>query len=171
MTLLKKKEAILEEITSENYDVASIAEKTNTKPKRVIVIIDRLVIREKIEGWMNEENTRFLPGIAFELYSGIIKNANYRLMIAMLVLGVALLDVILVASMVFYAPFIAWIMLGVLVVISINSTYTKSMRLGTPGFIRNRWAVVITALATIMTFIPNIVMWILVAIFLSKQLT
>ncbi|MHA1356205.1 MAG: hypothetical protein ACTSR1_13630, partial [Candidatus Heimdallarchaeota archaeon] len=74
---MKKKEAVLAELANENYEIASIAEKTNTRPKRVIAIIDRLVIRRKIEGWMNEENTRFLPGIVFELYSGIIKNATY----------------------------------------------------------------------------------------------
>jgi len=168
---VNKKEAILTEIQNKNYEIASIAEKTNTRPKRVIAIIDNQGLRGNIEGWLNEENTKFIPGSVLELFMHEIKSANNRLKIGIIVFVIALIDVILIACGLFFAPFIAWGILIVLLVMIVWCIYTKATRLGSPAYTRNRLAIILTAIATIMTIIPVIIMYILVAIWLSKELT
>jgi hypothetical protein len=168
---LKKKEAILAELANKNYEIASIAEKTNTRPKRVIAIIYNQGLRGNVEGWMNEANTHFVPGSVLDLYMPEIQGAKNRLIVGIIVFVISLVELILFVSRLFYAPFIAHGMLIVLLVMSVIFIYTKSTRLGTPAYTRNRLSLALIVSATIITYTQNIIMYILVAIFLSKQLT
>ncbi len=168
---MKKVDLVLAEIRNENYDIASIAEKTNTRRKRVIAIIDNQWLKGNIEGCMNEENTRFTTGSISELYMFETQSGKNRLTVAIVVLVIAIIEAILAAIGVFYTPFIAFGILTVLVGMIGLAIYSKTLRLGSPGYTRHRMSIVLVTIATIITFTHNIIMWILVAIYWSKMLT
>ncbi len=86
---MKKKEAILVELTNENYDIESIAEKTKIRPIRVINIINNQILRKKLEGELIKKETEFIPGEVTKKYQkNLIINRIY------LVLGIIALTII-----------------------------------------------------------------------------
>jgi len=74
--IMKKKEAVLVELANGNYNVESIIQKTEAKPKRVVEIINNQVLKRKLEGMMNEEETEFIPGKTTKIYAERIKKTN-----------------------------------------------------------------------------------------------
>ena len=57
---MAKKDLVLAEINNGNYDITSIAEKTEIKRYRVKTIIEKLILRRKIEGELNKEETELV---------------------------------------------------------------------------------------------------------------
>ncbi len=60
--------AILTEIEDYNYTIEGIAHKTGISEIRVTRIIGNLVLRGKLEGEVNQEQTEFIPGMVSQEY-------------------------------------------------------------------------------------------------------
>jgi hypothetical protein len=65
---LKKKEAVLAELASGNYLIEEIAEKVKANKKRVLGIIGNQILRGKLGGMVNIEETEYLPEVESKEY-------------------------------------------------------------------------------------------------------
>ncbi|MHA1761895.1 MAG: hypothetical protein ACTSXA_14885, partial [Candidatus Heimdallarchaeota archaeon] len=70
---MNKSDLVLEEINKQNYYLDAIAQATGTHSLKVSNIIGRLVLKGKIDGEVNEEQTMFVPGYISPEYLGKIR--------------------------------------------------------------------------------------------------
>ncbi|MHA1836569.1 MAG: hypothetical protein ACTSVH_01280, partial [Candidatus Heimdallarchaeota archaeon] len=70
---MNKSDLVLEEINKQNYYLDAIAQATGTHSLKVSNIIGRLVLKGKIDGEVNEEQTMFVPGYISSEYLGKIR--------------------------------------------------------------------------------------------------
>ena len=156
---MKKKEAILLELANENYEVASIAEETSTRPKRVVEIINNKILGGELEGMFDEEETQFKPGAITPLYLTRIRRANISQILGILSIVLAAVVVGMFISMMFFnrdSVLLAYaaMIIGSLTIVStiigtILACQVRKTKVGKVGWILNMVMVVFIALALV----------------------